>query len=168
MSRPKCQRRISDRASHHYFKPQGIPMGKLAEVQMTEDELEAIKLAHLERLYQQEASEAMGISRQTFGRILESAHQKLAEALVLGKAIKIDGGNTIMADKRKFQCRDCEHIWEEPCGTGHPPQCPECESQNFGRYFESDKERAEHESGRCRRRQGGQGRNRQCRHQAKV
>jgi Zn finger protein HypA/HybF involved in hydrogenase expression len=38
-----------------------------------------------------------------------------------------------MVEKRKFKCYDCNHIWEEPFGTGRPPKCPKCGSTNIHR-----------------------------------
>ena len=92
MARPKRCRRISSTPGSRYFKPRGIPLAVLEEVVLSFDEYEAIRLADLESLYQEQAAEQMGVSRQTFGRIIESAHHKVAEALVKGKALKIEGG----------------------------------------------------------------------------
>lgn len=92
MPRPCKSRRINGINEVHYFKPKGIPMMELDEVQLTIDELEAVRLADMEELYQADAAEKMNISRQTFGNIIKSAHKKIAEALVLGKAIRVDGG----------------------------------------------------------------------------
>jgi predicted DNA-binding protein (UPF0251 family) len=84
-------------------------MGDLEDVTVTVDELEAIRLADLEGLYQEEAAKKMDVSRQTFGRIVESAHRKIAEALVTGKALKIEGGEIEMTTLlRKFRCTDCD------------------------------------------------------------
>lgn len=120
----------------NYFKPRGIPLSALEEVVLTVDEFEAIRLADLEGLYQEGAAEKMGISRQTFGRIVESAHMKVAEALVKGKALKIEGGDVEMASMRKFRCYDCQHLWELPYGTGRPECCPSCKSGNIHRAQE--------------------------------
>jgi predicted DNA-binding protein (UPF0251 family) len=87
MPRPKRCRRISSTPGSSYFKPRGIPLSELEEVVLSVDEFEAIRLADLEGLYQEPAAEKMSVSRQTFGRIIESAHQKVAEALVRGKAL---------------------------------------------------------------------------------
>ena len=76
-----------------FYKPRGIPLSVLQHVALTVDELEAIRLADLEGLYQEQAAEKMNISRQTFGRIIESAHKKIADALVNGKALAIEGGS---------------------------------------------------------------------------
>ena len=76
----------------NYYKPRGIPLSVLEEVTLTVDEFEAIRLTDLEGLYQADAAEKMSISRQTLGRILESAHRKIADALVNGKALLIKGG----------------------------------------------------------------------------
>jgi predicted DNA-binding protein (UPF0251 family) len=69
-----------------------VPLRALEQVGLTVDELEAIRLADLEGLYQEAAAEQMNVSRQTFGRILEAAHRKVADALVNGKALSIEGG----------------------------------------------------------------------------
>ena len=71
-------------------------MTNLEQVDLTFDEIEAIRLADLEGMYQEQAAESMNISRQTFGRIIDSAHKKIAEALVKGKALKIEGGSYLM------------------------------------------------------------------------
>lgn len=92
MPRPFNCRRIGQMPACTYYKPQGIPLSTLEQVNLTVDELEAIRLADLEGLQQAQAAEKMNISRQTFGRILESAHKKIAEALVKGKALSIQGG----------------------------------------------------------------------------
>jgi len=75
-----------------YYKPRGIPLAMLQCVDLTVDEFEALRLADLEHLYQEDAARRMNVSRQTFGRILETAHAKVAEALVHGKALSIAGG----------------------------------------------------------------------------
>jgi len=74
------------------FKPAGIPKTEFEEVVMTLDEFEAMRLAHVEGPYQENAAEQMGISRATFGRVLESAHAKISDVLVNGKALRIEGG----------------------------------------------------------------------------
>ena len=65
----------------------------LEQVGLTVDEVEAIRLVDLEGMYQADAAEKMGVSRQTLGRIAESAHRKIADALVNGKALSIEGGS---------------------------------------------------------------------------
>jgi predicted DNA-binding protein (UPF0251 family) len=108
----------------------------LEEIILTVDEFEAIRLADLEGLYQEQAAEKMNISRPTFGRIIESAHKKVAEALVRGRALKIEGGEFEMAGMKKFKCYDCQHIWELPYGTGRPENCPSCKSGDIHRAEE--------------------------------
>jgi predicted DNA-binding protein (UPF0251 family) len=117
----------------NYFKPRGIPLSMLEEVVLTVDECEALRLADLEGLYQEQAAEKMNISRPTFGRIIDTAHKKVAEALVKGKALKIEGGEFEMAAVRKFKCYDCQHSWELSYGTGRPENCPSCKSGNIHR-----------------------------------
>ena len=150
MARPRNCRRVGSMPESNYFKPRGIPLSMLEEVILTVDECEAIRLADLESLYQEQAAEKMKVSRQTFGRIIESAHKKVAEALVQGKALKIEGGEFEMASMRKFRCYDCQHSWELPYGTGRPEDCPSCKSGNI--------QRAEEDRGYARGVGRGQGR----------
>jgi len=97
MPRPCNCRRVCCVPSVKYYKPRGIPLSALEQVNLTYDEYEAIRLADFEGLYQENAAQRMNISRQTFGRILESAHRKIADALVNGKALSI-GGGTVKID----------------------------------------------------------------------
>jgi uncharacterized protein len=136
MARPRQCRRVGSMPESNYFKPRGIPLSALEEVILTVDEFEAIRLADLGGLYQEQAAEKMNVSRQTFGRIIESAHKKVADALVKGKALKIEGGEFEMASTRKFSCYDCQHSWELPYGTGRPGNCPSCKSGNIRRAEE--------------------------------
>jgi predicted DNA-binding protein (UPF0251 family) len=73
-----------------YFKPKGIPLVELEEVYLTLDELEAIRLADYEGRYHEDAAREMKISRATFGRIVNDARHKVAEALTRGKALRIE------------------------------------------------------------------------------
>jgi len=88
------------------FRPGGIPTRDLAEIVLTLDEFEAIRLADLEGLYQEQAAERMSVSRPTFGRILAAAHRKVAEALAHAKTLKIEGGTIRMERLRSPRC-DC-------------------------------------------------------------
>ena len=92
MPRPRHFRRVGCLPQANFYKPRGIPLAVLQHITLTVDELEAIRLADLQGLYQEQAAKKMNISRQTFGRILESAHKKIADALVNGKALLIEGG----------------------------------------------------------------------------
>ena len=150
MARPRNCRRVGFMPSSNYFKPRGIPLSMLEEVVLTVDEFEAVRLADLDGLYQEQAAEKMKISRQTFGRIIEAAHKKVAEALVRGKALKIEGGEFEMAAMRNFRCDECQHSLELPYGTGRPKGCPSCKSGNI--------HRAEADRGFARKAGGGPGR----------
>jgi len=92
MPRPRHYRTVAQLPQASYYKPRGVPLAMLQCVRLAIDELEAIRLADLNGLYHEQAAEKMNISRQTFGRILESAHKKIADALVNGKALSIEGG----------------------------------------------------------------------------
>jgi predicted DNA-binding protein (UPF0251 family)/predicted Fe-Mo cluster-binding NifX family protein len=65
----------------------------LEEVRLSVEEAEALRLKELEDLDQKQGSEKMNISRPTFQRVLASARKKTADALLNGKAIRIEGGN---------------------------------------------------------------------------
>jgi uncharacterized protein len=90
MPRPKKCRSIGCNPGAVYFKPRGIPFFRLEETGLDMDELEALRLADCEGLYHEEAAAKMNVSRATFGRILNHARHKVADAIVNGKALKID------------------------------------------------------------------------------
>ncbi len=90
-ARPCCRRRIGCQPAASYFKPGGIPLRDLSVQTLYLDELEAIRLADLEGLYHEQGAERMGVSRATFGRILEGARRKIATVLVQGQALRIEG-----------------------------------------------------------------------------
>jgi len=90
MPRPRIPRCVRFNPDVYYFKPQGIPLRMLEEVALRADELEALKLYDVDGLEQIKAAEKMKISQPTFARILDSAYKKIADALIKGKAIKIE------------------------------------------------------------------------------
>jgi len=90
MPRPRLCRRIDFSPNVRYFKPQGIPLRELEEIELTLEELEALRLKNVEGLEQIEAAKKMKTSQSTFQRILALAYKKIAKALIEGKAIKIN------------------------------------------------------------------------------
>lgn len=89
MVRPRLCRRVRFNPKITYFKPQGIPIRDLKVVELTNEELEALRLKNMEKLKQVECAEQMETSQSTFQRILSSSYEKLTEALIKGKAIKV-------------------------------------------------------------------------------
>ena len=102
MSRPKCCRHVGCMPDKNYFKPRGIPSSQLEEVVLSLDEYEAVRLADFDGLYQEQAALSMNISRQTFGRIIAEAHRKIADVLINGKALKIEGGDVAIKETNIF------------------------------------------------------------------
>lgn len=91
--RPRIPRRIWSEPGVTFYKPAGVPMAGMAEVILTMEEFEAIRLKDYEDNNQTEAAKKMGVSQPTFQRLYESARKKIADAIVNGKAIRIEGGN---------------------------------------------------------------------------
>ena len=89
MSRPRLYRKIRFNPNVTYFKPQGIPMSFLDVVELTTEEVEALRLKNAEDLNQAAAAKMMKTSCSTFQRILSLAYKKMTNALIEGKAIKI-------------------------------------------------------------------------------
>ena len=118
MVRPRKCRMIDKEFPNNFFKPQGVPLTELEEVILTFDEIEAIRLTDYKNLYQAEAAEKMNISRQTLGNIVKQAHKKIADAIINGKAIKIDGG------KAKFQTSDYQKAIEPTDVASPKKECP--------------------------------------------
>lgn len=92
MPRPMKCRKVRSEPRSGCFKPAGIRACDLEEVALTMDEFEAVRLADLEGMYQEQAAEQLEVSRQTLGNILKSARAKIADALVHGKKLTIEGG----------------------------------------------------------------------------
>jgi len=90
--RPRIPRRIDFEPETTYFKPAGIPLRVLEEVVLSFEEVEALRLKEVEGLSQTESAKKMKISQPTFFRILSTARKKTAEAMIKGKAIKIQKG----------------------------------------------------------------------------
>jgi len=128
MPRPVKCRWVSYQPEVNFFKPAGIPMRELETTTLSLDEVEAIRLADYEGLYQEEAAERMKISRQTFGNIVSSARRKIADAVINGKAIRIEGG-VVNFFKKGFICKRCGHKWYLSKETEKIERCPDCHSE---------------------------------------
>lgn len=96
MPRPRKRRWVSGEPGVDYFKPQGVPVSSLEEVVLTVGEYEALRLADLEGMPQAEAAGEMNVSQSTFFRLLRSARSKVSEAIVGGKALRIEGGDYVV------------------------------------------------------------------------
>jgi len=132
MGRIPKWRRVAFIPEVTYFKPVGVPLRSLDKVRLSVEEAEAIRLKDLEGLEQEECAQRMSISRPTFHRVLESARSKLADALLNGKAIRIEGGNFEMA-MRRFRCTN-GHEWDVPFEVmvNEPTLlCPTCNTLNI-------------------------------------
>ncbi|NMC60942.1 MAG: DUF134 domain-containing protein [Candidatus Methanofastidiosa archaeon] len=126
MPRARKKRCIYMDTNARYFKPRGVPLNELDIIQLTFEELEAIRLKDLLGLEQTEASEKMGVSQPTFHRILKEARNKVSDALVNTKAIEIYGGDYKIGI-RKFKCELCEHEWETNISSENESViCPKC------------------------------------------
>ena len=90
MPRPRKPRRLQFQPNVYYYKPVGVPMRELEEVSLFSDELEALKLHDVDGLSHIVSAQRMGVSQPTFGRILDSAYKKIANAIINGKAIKVE------------------------------------------------------------------------------
>ena len=104
MPRPCCLRYVNHTPVAVYFKPAGVPACTLEQVTLTLDEVETLRLADLQGLYQAPAAAQMKISRPTFARIIEVARRKVAEALIHGKALRIEGGTVTMNRAPSAHC----------------------------------------------------------------
>jgi uncharacterized protein len=127
MSRPCKLRRVICNPQATSFRPSVNSKTEPETVSLTRDELEAIRLADFEGLYQEQAAGKMKISRQTFGNIIMSAHKKVADFLINSKRLSIKGG-TVEIDRCSFTCNVCRHIWSVSCGIERPKKCPKCKS----------------------------------------
>lgn len=116
MARQRCKSNVGFLPPVTYFKPAGLKMSQIEEVVLNHDEFEALRLKDLHRITQGEAAKQMNISQPTFHRILTSAREKMAHALVNGKALKIEGGNVTIEERYVPPCRwrhICRHGWKD-------------------------------------------------------
>lgn len=118
MVRPHKRRLIGHEPDVTYFKPKGVPLRNLQEVSLTFDEIEALRLANIEKLSQEGAAKRMKVHQSTFHRTLTRAREKVSDALVNGKAIRIGGGNYKMQRRGRMQ--------QQALGPGGVCKCPKC------------------------------------------
>jgi predicted DNA-binding protein (UPF0251 family) len=132
MGRQPLWRRVGFIPQVTYFKPAGVRVAQSQEIRLAIEEAEAIRLKDLEGLEHEECARRMNVSRTTFARVLNSARQKMADAILNGKAIRIEGGNFEMA-ARRFMCVN-GHEWHVPFEVmiNTPPQsCPTCNTSTI-------------------------------------
>lgn len=138
MPRPHKHRVVDHVPGCRYFRPGRHRPGDSGEVNLFWEELEALRLKDLEGLDQAQAAERMEVSRPTFQRILRSARSKVAQALIDGLTIRVNGGHFRIAP-RTLHCRQCGHKWsrqEETRGDEEVPTerglpvCPLCGSDD--------------------------------------
>lgn len=152
MPRPRKFRRVLYMPKYNSFGPLDNKEDINCEIIMSVEEVESMRLMDLEGLDQVECAKIMDIARSTFQRIYSEAKTKVADSLVNGKILKIQGGNYTL-NKCKVICDSCGHIWEESFENVNTSivKCPDCNS-------EMDL-RCNHDNagcGRCRRRRGNQ------------
>ena len=133
MARPTKWRKIENVPAIAYFVPSDKEISEVAENILKLEELEAIRLKDLEGLEQGECADKMEVSRPTFQRILLSAREKIADSLVNGKTIHIEGGN-FTQNICPVRCLECGKEWLESIekleainGGGYV--CPACGSK---------------------------------------
>ena len=136
MSRPKKERKVHKPPIYTRFKPSGIPAKGLEEITLLLDEYEAIRLSDFLCMSQEEAAFEMEISRPTFTRLIESARKKVADLLINGKILSLEGGN-IHFRNNIILCESCKNMFH----TGINQildKCPNCNSDkliNLARGF---------------------------------
>jgi uncharacterized protein len=131
MPRPPIERSVGGVPRITLFKPAGVPTRELEQRALAVDELEAIRLVDLEGLSHEQAAEAMGVSRQTVGRVLERGRAIVADALVAGKAILIGGGQ-YRVEPQQWRCFSCEERWVGQDEAAVVSPCPRCGSADVG------------------------------------
>jgi uncharacterized protein len=119
MGRPKKCRWVETEPGVTFFKPRGIPLRALQQIVITVDELEAMRLADFLEMTQEEVAQRMQVSRPTVTRMLSRAHRAVAEALVHGKAICIQGGDYRVGQ----QCQACGQWNLQGQGEEGPEGC---------------------------------------------
>lgn len=133
MPRPVKPRWVEFNPGVTYLKPVGIPMRDLKEVRLGIDEVEALRLKDLVGLEQEQCAERMKIAQSTFQRILTSARNKVAMALIEGRAVRVEGGNYLISPVI-FKCAKCGSEWRNEDPSISQPICPNCGSKEVTAY----------------------------------
>lgn len=129
MPRPKNNRIVNEPPLFTNFKPIGVKGVSLEQISLSLDEFEAFRLSDYEGLSQAEAADEMGISRPTFTRLIEKARKNIAELIIKGKILNIEGGN-IHFRKNIMRCENCGHMFN--IDFDHSlTECPSCHSKNL-------------------------------------
>lgn len=131
MPRPKKCRFVQREPGVTFFKPQGVPLRVLEHALVTVDELEALRLADYLGMSHEEAAQQLKVSRPTVTRMLARAHQAIADALVNGKAIRIEGGDYIL-EGFECQCPKCGARWSTPASGENEQDCGKCNNTETG------------------------------------
>lgn len=129
MSRPQNNRIVHEPPIFTDFKPIGVRGVSLDQVLLNLDEFEAFRLADYVGLSHEEASEEMEISRPTFTRLIEKARKKIADFIVNGKVLNIDGGN-IHFRNNIIRCKSCGQMFRMKFNE-NIDECPVCHSKNI-------------------------------------
>ena len=133
MPRPPKWRKVEFIPNIQHFVPADISTRDVGENVLRIEEIEAIRLKDVEKLEQEECAEKMEVSRQTFQRILNSGREKIADSIIYGKAIRIEGGN-FTRNICPVRCLDCGKEWKESYENFEKVIngkyiCPDCQSQ---------------------------------------
>ena len=129
MSRPQKERIVHKPPLFTEFKPTGIARKYLQQTSLSLDEYEALRLADYNGLSHNEAADEMEISRSTFTRLIEQARKKIANFIIKGESLIIEGGN-IHFRNNIIKCSDCGYMFNININTKFS-QCPECNSVNL-------------------------------------
>ncbi|MBU2651933.1 MAG: DUF134 domain-containing protein [Bacteroidetes bacterium] len=129
MPRPKSDRIVHEPPVFSEFKPTGIKGVDLERIQLSLDEFEAFRLADFMGLSHAEAADEMEISRSTFTRLIEDARKKVAEFLIYGRLLSIDGGNVHFRNNI-IRCQNCGYMFKTNMEK-QLTECPQCHSSNL-------------------------------------
>ena len=129
MPRPQNNRIVHEPPLFSEFKPIGIKGQSLEQIILSLDEFEAIRLADYMKYSHEEAAEEMEISRSTFTRLIEQAREKMAEFIIKGKLLNIEGGN-IHFRNNLIRCKSCGHMFKIKFKEAIS-ECPSCHSSNL-------------------------------------
>jgi predicted DNA-binding protein (UPF0251 family) len=132
LARPTKWRKIDNIPTVPYFIPSEKDVLEIPENILKLEELEAIRLKDLEGLEQGECADKMEVSRPTFQRILLAAREKIADSLINGKTIHIEGGK-FTRNICSVICEDCGKEWMESYENlelirNGQSFCPSCDS----------------------------------------
>jgi predicted DNA-binding protein (UPF0251 family) len=129
MPRPQYNRIVYEPPLYSHFAPEGLKEQDPEQIVLTLDQFEAFRLADQLGYSHAQAAREMQISRSTFSRLIQKARKKIADFIIQGGILTIQGGS-VHFRMNILQCTDCGHLFKVKLDDEFS-ECPDCQSDKI-------------------------------------